>query len=202
MKAFKKIMKFIWFGFLGMIALIIIIAACSDDSTEDKGTDTAAPAKVEEKEEPKKEVKKEKPAPKKEEKQYNIGDSLKVGDVVFTVKGKSTASNVGGEFGQNAQGKYLILDMAIKNEGKEALTIDSSFFKLLGGGAEYTADATADIFANEAGGSFFLQSVNPNLEFTGKIVFDVPEEIANGDDVKLNVQTGIFGTEQGKINLK
>jgi len=201
MKFIKNTLKFIGLGILGLIVLGIVIAACSDDSATET-EETTAPAKVEEKKEPAKEVKKEKPAPKKEEKQYNIGDSLKVGDVVFTVTGKSTASNVGGEFGQNAQGKYLILDMVIKNEGKEALTIDSSFFKLLGGGAEYTADATADIFANEAGGSFFLQSVNPGIEFKGKIVFDVPAEVADANDVKLNVQTGIFGTEQGKINLK
>jgi hypothetical protein len=194
----KKLLKFIGFGFLGLIALGIIIGACSDDSA----TETTEPAKVEEKQEPKKEVKKEKPAPKKEEKQYNIGDSLKVGDVVFTVKGKETASNVGGEFGQNAQGEYLILDMAVKNEGKEALTIDSSFFKITADGTEYTADGTADIFANEAGSSFFLQSVNPNIEFKGKMVFDLPADIVDADNLKLNVQTGVFGTEQGKINLK
>lgn len=203
MKTIKKVFKFIAFGFLGLIALGVIIGACSDDSTET----TTEPAKVEEKqepkkEEPKKEVKKEKPAPKKEEKQYNIGDTLKVGDVSFTVHGKSTASNVGGQYGQSASGKYLIVELTVKNESKEAMMINSSYFKVLGNGAEYEADATADIYANEAGKSFFLQDINPGIEFKGKIVFDLPAEVADANDLKLNVQTGAWGTEQGKINLK
>jgi hypothetical protein len=200
MKTIKKVMKFIGLSFLGLIVLGIVIAACSDEpATETK--ETASP-KVEEKVEPKKEAKKEKPAPKKEEKQYNIGDTLKVGDVTFTVHGKSTASNVGGQYGQSASGKYLIIDLTVKNEGKEAMMINSSYFKVLGNGAEYEADATADIYANEAGKSFFLQDINPGIEFKGKIVFDLPADVVDSNDLKLNVQTGAWGTEQGKVNLK
>lgn len=66
---------------------------------------------------------------------------------------------------------------------------------------EYEADATADIYANEAGGGFFLQKINPGLEFKGKIVFDVPADVVSSKELLLNVQTGFFGTEQGQIKL-
>lgn len=50
----KKLLKFIGFGFLGLVALIIIAVACTDTntdtSTEPTKEETAAPKKVEKKE--------------------------------------------------------------------------------------------------------------------------------------------------------
>jgi Domain of unknown function (DUF4352) len=168
----------------------ILLLSCSPCQTESEGkeaTETATTPKEE---------------PKKEEKKLaGIGEPLKVGDVVFTVHGTSTSNNVGGEFGQKAQGTYLIVDVTVKNEGKKAITTDSSFFKLKVGDTEYEADAGADPFVNQNGGGFFLQQVNPGVENKGKIVFDVPADVASSKDLILNVQTGVFGTEQGQIKF-
>ncbi|NNV07114.1 DUF4352 domain-containing protein [Geobacillus sp. MMMUD3] len=174
------------------VLAVIIIGAIASGGGED-----SEPANAE----PKTEAKKEEP--KKEEKTVaKIGQPLKVGDVTFTVYGTSTAKSVGPEgLAHNAQGTFLIIDVGVKNGAKEALTIDSSFFKLKAGGAEYEADVTADTFVNEVGGSFFLKKINPGNEGKGKIVFDVPADVANSKDVILNVQTGFFGTEQGQIQL-
>lgn len=189
----KPFYKKWWFW---VIAIIIVAGIASgggggsDDQakkSDGKATETASTPKEE---------------PKKEEKKLaGIGEPLKVGDVVFTVHGTSTASSVGGEFGQKAQGTYLIVDVTVKNEGKKAITTDSSFFKLKVGDTEYEADATADPFVNQNGGGFFLQQVNPGVENKGKIVFDVPADVASSKDLILNVQTGVFGTEQGQIKL-
>jgi Domain of unknown function (DUF4352) len=177
------------------LLVVIIVGAIASGG----GEESAKPANTE----PKEEVKPDKQEkPKKEEKKLaGIGEPVKVGDVVFTVHGTSTANNVGGEFGQKAQGTYLILDVSVKNEGKKAITTDSSFFKLKANGAEYEADATADPFVNQNGGGFFLQQVNPGIENKGKIAFDVPADVANSKDLILNVQTGFFGTEQGQIKI-
>lgn len=174
------------------VLAVIIVGAIASGGGED-----SEPANAE----PKTEAKKEEP--KKEEKTVaKIGQPLKVGDVTFTVYGTSTAKSVGPEgLAHNAQGTFLIIDVGVKNGAKEALTIDSSFFKLKAGGAEYEADVTADTFVNEVGGSFFLKKINPGNEGKGKIVFDVPADVANSKDVILNVQTGFFGTEQGQIQL-
>ena len=174
-----------------LLAVIIVVAIATGG-----GEESAKPANTEPKKEETKTDKQE-----GQKKLAGIGEPVKVGDVVFTVHGTSTANNVGGEFGQKAQGTYLIVDVTVKNEGKKAITTDSSFFKLKVGDTEYEADATADPFVNEAGGGFFLQQVNPGVENKGKIVFDVPADVANSKDLILNVQTGFFGTEQGQIKI-
>ncbi|ADE87507.1 structure protein [Deep-sea thermophilic phage D6E] len=175
------------------VLAVIIVGAIASGGGED-----SEPVSTEPKKETKTEAKKE----EKKETIAKIGQPLKVGDVTFTVYGTSTAKSVGPEgMGQKAQGTYLIIDVGVKNDGKEALTTDASFFKLKAGGKEYEADATADVYVNEAGGGFFLQKVNPGIENKGKIVFDVPADVANSKDVILNVQTGFFGTEQGQIQL-
>src|SRR5690606_25839078 len=76
------------------------------------------------------------------EKVAGIGDELTVGDVTYTVHGRTEATNVGGEYGENAKGQYLILDVTVKNNGNEALLVDTSLFKLTSGETTYEADAT------------------------------------------------------------
>jgi hypothetical protein len=204
----KSIFKKWWFW---LIVIIIIGAAATggEEDVADGGTTEEVEADTDNNSDA--EQNKEEPAPeegteeeteevKEEPKFAGIGEPVKVGDVLFTVNGRSTASNVGGEFGSDAQGVYLILDVTVKNEGKEAITTDSSFFKLLSGDVEYDADGTAAIYANEDG-NFFLQDINPGIENTGEVVFDVPEDIANSNEITVQVQTGFFGTETGEISL-
>jgi len=49
--------------------------------------------------------------------------------------------------------------------------------------------------------SFFLESVNPNMSLAGKIIFDVPQSVAEGD-AQLQVSEGMWGTNTGLINLQ
>ena len=130
-----------------------------------------------------------------------IGDTLKVGDVEFTVNSKETATNVGGQFGSNSQGTFLILDVTVKNVGNEAITTDTSFFKLKNGEKTYEADGTASMHTDMEL-KFFLQQVNPDLSNTGKVVFDVSDEVINSTELQLQVQTGFFGTKTGIISLQ
>lgn len=190
-KAKKPFFKRIW---VWVLAGIIIISIASGGGEETPEETTAAPEAKTADAQPKEEA----PA----EKTGKMNEPYKLGDVTFTVTGSSTAKNVGGEFGVNAQGTFLIFDVTVKNEGKEALTVDSSFFTLASDGATYEADSSADIYANEAGKSFFLQEINPNLQLKGKVVFDVTEEVINDAEKHINVQTGFWGTETGIIKLK
>lgn len=187
----KKIFKF---GCLGVIVIVIIaviagIAGTGGNDTQnaptthETGTKTSTPA----------------PA-KQQAPQAKIGSVLPVGNVEFTVNSKSEATNVGGQFGKTAQGKYLILNVTVTNKGDKAITVDSNFFKLKADGKEYEADGSATIFANE-NANFFLSQVNPDVSIKGNVVFDVPAELLQKNLV-LNVQTGVFGTEQGQIELK
>lgn len=138
---------------------------------------------------------------KSEEVTYSIRQEVPVGDVVYIVNSKEVNTNVGGEFGKTANGIFLVLNVTVKNNGKEAITVTDDFFTLLKGDVEYKSDSTAGIYANQDA-NFFLTEVNPENSVTGNVVFDITEETANDPSIQLRVQTGYFGTETGVINLQ
>ncbi|HFI0177634.1 TPA: DUF4352 domain-containing protein [Streptococcus suis] len=138
---------------------------------------------------------------KSEEVTYSIGQEVPVGDVVYLVNSKEVTTNVGGEFGKTANGVFLVLNVTVKNNGKEAITVTDDFFTLLKGDVEYKSDSTAGIYANQDA-KFFLTEVNPENSVTGNVVFDITEETANDPSIQLRVQTVFWGTETGVINLQ
>ena len=140
---------------------------------------------------------KEKTATKVE---HKIGEVVKVGDVEYVVNSKSLSQNVGGEYGKTANGIYLIVNVTVKNTGKKSITVTDDFFKLLKGDTEYETDGAAGLYANEEA-KFFLSELNPENSITGNVVFDLSDETANASGLQLQVQTGIWGTQKGKISL-
>lgn len=192
-KAKKPFYKKWW---VWLLAVIIIGAIASG------GEDTPESADSEEPTENKADAPKateEKPA-KEEVKVAGIGEVVKVGDAEFIVNSTSTAKNVGGQFGSNAQGTYLLVNVTVKNVGNEAITTDTSFFKLKAGEKTYEADSTASIHT-DTDLKFFLQQVNPDISNTGTVVFDVTDEVIANPDLMLQVQTGFWGTETGEIKI-
>ena len=67
-------------------------------------------------------------------------------------------------------------------------------FKVNVGDTEYSADTELDLYANEDGMGFFLETINPNIEKTGNIVFELPKQVKNP---KLEVSSG-FGWAGGQ----
>ncbi|AOH54507.1 hypothetical protein ABE28_009090 [Peribacillus muralis] len=194
------------------VLAIIIIGAIAGGG-EDTDNEKTAPASTETKEEVAKEevVKEKKEAPKKEkkkEKTYGIGDLVKVGNMEYTIKERKAADQVGpSALPDKASGKFVVLEVTLKNNGNKAVTADASFFKLKRGEKVYEADSAASISANQGEdgqieNSFFFQEVNPDSEASGKVVFDVAPEVADASDLKVQVQTGVFGTETESITLK
>lgn len=189
----KKFFKLGCGGFIALIILAIIIGVVSGGDDGDDGTETTTST------------------PQKEEadvKSYKIGETVTVGDMEYIVNQKNTADQVGPSvLPTKANGKYLIIDVTLKNNGTEAVTVDSSFFKLKRGDKTYEADSSASMSANQGedgniDNSFFLQSLNPDSTMSGKVVFDVAQEVAEATDLQLQVQTGVFGTETELINLQ
>ena len=106
----------------------------------------------------------------------------------------------------NAKDTFLVVDLSVKNAGDKAVTVDSSFFKLKADGKTFEADSAASMSANQdengnITNSFFMESLNPDMQQTGKIVFDIPEAQANAQNNVLQAQTGYFGTETVSIAL-
>jgi hypothetical protein len=125
----------------------------------------------------------------------------------YTVTGVSTAKSVGPSIlPTDAKDTFVVVDLTVKNSGDKEVTIDSSFFKLLDGSKTLSADSSASMSANqdESGqitNSFFLQQLNPDVEMSGKVVFDVSADQAASQSTKLKVQTGSFGTQTAEIKL-
>jgi len=132
--------------------------------------------------------------------EHKIGEIVKVGDVEYIVNSKSLSQNVGGEYGKTANGIYLIVNVTVKNTGKKSITVTDDFFKLLKGDTEYATDGAAGLYANEEA-KFFLSELNPENSITGNVVFDLSNETANASGLQLQAQTGIWGTQNGKISL-
>ncbi len=196
-KTKKPFYKKWWFW---VIVVIIVAGAIGSNGGNDDSAKDSKDSKSTTASSPKKEA-----ASKKE---YKIGDTVKVGDMQYKVVKTSTAKKVGpSELPETANGTFLIIDLNVKNNGNEAVTVDSSFFNLKLGTKTFKADDDASISANQKedgtiDNSFFMQDLNPGSEMSGRVVFDIPEDVANSSDLKVQVQTGAFGTETENINLK
>lgn len=144
---------------------------------------------------------------KDETKDAKIGEKVKVDDLEYTVNSVETAGSVGNQYvSSNADGKYIVADVTVKNNGDEAITIDTELFKIIDGDATNGADASASTDANTSASDpsdigFFLEKLNPSSEKTGKVVFDVSEKTAQSDKLKMQVSSGMFGTKKANINL-
>lgn len=186
-KAKKPFYKKWWVWLLAIIVVGAIASGGGEDTPDTAGEGSTDTPKAD--------------APAKEEaKIAGIGEVVKVGDVEFTVNSTSTAKNVGGEWGSNAQGTYLLVNVTVTNKGNEAITTDTSFFKLKAGEKTYEADSTASMHTDKDL-KFFLQQVNPDISNTGTVVFDVTDEVIANPELKLQVQSGFWGTETGEIKI-
>lgn len=136
-----------------------------------------------------------------------IGEPVKVDKLEYKVNSIETADSVGNEYvSSTADGKYIVADVTVKNNGDKAITIDTELFKLLNGSKTSGADASASSDANVSNSDpsdigFFLEKLNPDNEKTGKVVFDVSEETAQSDKLKLQVQSGFFGNQKANIDV-
>ncbi|WP_414048697.1 DUF4352 domain-containing protein [Macrococcus animalis] len=185
-------------GCLGLLLLIFIIGACAaamgggEDKKETTSNDSSTASSD------KKETKKA----------YKIGDTVKVGKMEYKVNGVTTATAVGpSALPTKAKDTFVIVDIEVKNNGDEAITVDSSLFKLKTKGKTLEADAEGSMSANQSEdgsieNSFFLEQLNPDSTTKGKVVYDVSKAMADSTDKKLEVATGFFGTETDLIDLK
>lgn len=177
---------------------IIVIGAVILGNLGDDEEQVAPEKKVEvEQEAVKSEAKpvKAKAAAKPVKKTYGIKDQVKVGKLTYVandVKMVDTLSNVLGE--KKTSGQFLVIGLTILNGDKEERFVDSNMFKVNVGDTEYSADTELDLYADEDGMGFFLETINPNIEKTGNIVFELPKQVKNP---KLEVSSG-FGWAGGQ----
>lgn len=192
-KVSKPFYKKVWFWVLIVLLFFGIGGALSGGENKDSATATSTSTNKE--------------TTTKEEKTYKIGDDVAVGKMEYKVNSVEVVKQVGPSvLPTNAKDTFLVVDLSVKNAGDKAVIIDSSFFKLKADGKTFEADSAASMSANQdengnITNSFFMESLNPDMQQTGKIVFDIPEAQANAQNNVLQAQTGYFGTETVSIAL-
>jgi len=111
---------------------------------------------------------------------YYAGDRVEVGNFAYTINSYYTTDKIGqdiaGTFmGEKADGIFLVLDVTIENIAKESKTMWGSYIKVIDDQERtFEPDTTAEIYLDE---SFSFEQMQPRLPKTGKVVFDVPEDL-------------------------
>ena len=201
----KPIYKRVWFWVLAVVVLGSFATGGDDEAETTTAADTQTQTTTETETTA---ASSESAAPVAEEPapvepSFTIGQVVNVGDVEYTVNSLSTATTLGSEyFNQTANGVFLIVEVRVKNNGQKAMMIDTNLFSLVDGEIVYDSDGTASMYANPDESGFFLENLNPGLEKTGKVVFDVPQSTIDSSTKQLKVTTGFFGTESALINLQ
>lgn len=194
----KPFYKKWWFILIAVIVLISVFSGLGeDDETVSSSTDTNEPEAAEEKKDTKKEKKPE----------FTIGDVVTVEDLNYTVNSIEVTQSVGPSiYPTDAKDTFLVVDLTVKNNGNEAIMIDTSNFKLIDGEKSFDPDSMGSISANQdaEGNStgFFLENLNPDVSLQGTVVFDVTEDQANSATVQLGISKNIFSDKYTKIKLR
>lgn len=124
---------------------------------------------------------------------FKIGDSVKAGNLVFTVN--STRTDEGNEFIKPAEGKiYYIVDVTVENTGDESEVVSSLMMFKLFDADGYNYSVT---FGPETKGSVDGE-VAAGRKIRGELVFEIPEE-ATG--LELQIDPTVFGSGQIIVNL-
>ncbi|MDR0483550.1 MAG: DUF4352 domain-containing protein [Cellulomonadaceae bacterium] len=111
-----------------------------------------------------------------------------VGGVAFVVDSFAETETLGDN---TADGKYLVLTITMTNNSHQSAGIGSSQFRLLSNDEEFRSGSISEHMASQdlPGGNptfFFLQN-DPGASSTGNSVFDVPADVVDAGDLRLQV---------------
>jgi hypothetical protein len=179
----KKILK--WGGIIFVILIVVgVIAGAGKSNNSSSNTNNAANTASGNNQAETKTVAK-------------LNEPVTDSDLVFTATAVDTATTLGNQYTKkDAQGMFQIITLKIENKGKETKTVDSSMISLTDSqGRKFDRSIEGQTAKGLSQGKvdLFLQQVQPGLNVTGDIVFDVPKD-ATG--LKLLVKGSYFGKGQ------
>lgn len=88
-------------------------------------------------------------------------------------------------------GKYAIVNITIKNTGKEAISLTNGYFKLI---TADEAEYTPTILIGLDNKYISFETINPGLDVTGNLVFEVPNDLTVADATLRFSGTGLFSS--------
>jgi hypothetical protein len=150
----------------GIVALVLIAAVAGSSGTDTNTAETNSSNQLTEQ------------SQESSETVAKIGTPVRDGKFEFTIKSMDCSrTSVGSEFlTEEAQGKFCILDMNVKNIGDEAQTFFSSEQKVFNAeGQQFSNDTEAEL-SIDGNTDAWLEEINPGNFVNGKVVFDVPAD--------------------------
>ena len=123
-----------------------------------------------------------------------MGDAVDVSNRVFTINSVEemdvVKDSLGTEYPAGDGARFIKINITVKNQKKAEVTIMSDEVKLLTkNGTEYSTDVSNEVWVNETGQSFFLNTLNPGVSKTANILFSVPKDVKLSD-LKVKVNDG------------
>lgn len=165
-------------GLIGLFVLLLIVALAVGSSTS-PGTATDSSQNG---------------AQEKDAAVYTLGEPFKVGYTSYTVHGVTWKKRLGNAyFGEDADARYLLVDVTIKNEDKENRMIPP-FTLQDGAGLSYDESHNSYLLGNK---HLTLYSLNPGVQRRGTLVFDIPPE----NQYRLVVSGGVWSGEAAIVPL-
>ena len=127
-----------------------------------------------------------------------IGETVTASDVAWTIQRVDQDTELKA-FGSKKRGNFVIVDLAFKNNGSEAVTLDSSSLVILDDkGREHETDTDAPMYVPE-NRDLFLNQVNPGVTKQGRAIFAVAPD-ATGLILRAG-DTNPFGGEDAYVDL-
>ncbi|MCM3782127.1 DUF4352 domain-containing protein [Neobacillus mesonae] len=197
-KTKKPIWKRWWFW---VLIVIIVIAAVNSGGEGSKTADSSATTSGSQDS-----TEAQSTASNKSEEEpaqaFKVGDQVEAGTFTYTVKSVKEQTKIENILGdKTTEGKFVVVELNVKNNDKEARYADTSMFRILANGNEYEPDSELDMYVNDDGLGFFLESINPGLSKTGFVAFELGGDV-NSYDLQVSSGMGWSGGEYQTIKLK
>lgn len=132
-----------------------------------------------------------------------LNQPLTVGSIVWTATGAKALTklhvNDGFTTDKTTTGRFIWVELTIKNTKKEAVTADSSFVSIVdsqGRKFESSTDVWEYVPTDQ---NLFLVQINPSMSASGVVIFEIPKD-ATGLQLSVG-DLDIWGSKQGLINL-
>ena len=130
----------------------------------------------------------------KDVKKADITEALKTEKVEFTVVSKEVAKEAGNTKPDSESNSFLVLTVKVKNISNSMVIFESGDFYILLDNNRYSPTS---LFMKD---EMDFKNINPGTEVTGKIFYDIPDNVANSSNLVLKNSDSIF-TNIGEIEI-
>jgi hypothetical protein len=122
-------------------------------------------------------------------KEPGIGDAVRDGKFEFTVtKVQPGVQRVGGQYGEEAQGQFVLVHVTVENIGDRSQLFDGEAQKLFDkSDREFSADTLAAVYLEES--KSLYNEINPGNKVEGIVVFDIPKDV---EPTKIELHDSVF----------